>query len=166
MFWAALPHQPGTPGDSAAAPRRACPTTPTPSVVTSNSDRELAVCTRKVPSSTGTATFDKPYPPSSGGHLRTQRTNHQITTVKAPAATPRPARRTEQATSWHLAGGLSADPAGHASLGAWAVAAWSGWSRVAAQLARRCRPSWEAEPGSAPYTTSDSPGSAGRFTTS
>jgi hypothetical protein len=50
---------------SSAAP--ACPTTPTPSVVTSNSDRELVACTPKVPSLTGTAAFDKPRPPKSGG---------------------------------------------------------------------------------------------------
>src|SRR5829696_781212 len=36
--------------------------------------------------------------------------------------------------------------AGHAWSEAWAV---SGWSRVAAQLARKSSASWEAEPGSA-----------------
>jgi hypothetical protein len=36
----------------------------------------------------------------------------------------------------------------------------------AAQLASSRRPSWEADLGSAPYTTSDSPGSAGRASTS
>src|SRR4029450_860678 len=59
-----------------------------------------------------------------------------------------------------------ADAAGHASLGAGAVCGWASWSRVAAQLARSFRPSWAVEPGSAPYTTSDSPGSAGRASTS
>ena len=46
----------------------------------------------------------------------------------------------------------------HASSGAWTA----DWSRVAAQLARSLRPSWEADPGSAPYTTSDSPGRPAR----
>jgi hypothetical protein len=36
-----------------------------------------------VPSLTGTAAFDKPHPPKSGAHLRTQPTNHQITAVKS-----------------------------------------------------------------------------------
>jgi hypothetical protein len=44
---------------------------------------------------------------------------------------------------------LTADPAGHASSGAWAVSGWPSWFRVAAQLARKSSASWEAEPGSA-----------------
>jgi hypothetical protein len=58
------------------------------------------------------------------------------------------------------------DPAGQAWSGAWAASGCSNWSRVAAQLARSLRPSREADPGSAPYTTSDSPASAGRASTS
>jgi hypothetical protein len=56
---------------------------PVPSVLTSKVDDDLVACTRTVPSLPGTATFDKPHPPKSAGHLRTQRTNQHTTAAKS-----------------------------------------------------------------------------------
>src|SRR5829696_6030514 len=75
---------PGNPSRSAnstssAAP--ACPTTPSPSAVTSTRARGLVACTRKVPSLTGIATFRQPHSPSS---------------ARAPSHTTQAARRTHE----------------------------------------------------------------------
>jgi hypothetical protein len=60
------PHKRTNTGRLRSSAPPACPTTPTPSVATTNSDRELVACTPKGPSLTGTATLDKPHPPKSG----------------------------------------------------------------------------------------------------
>jgi hypothetical protein len=65
VCWAALTPQTRNTGRLHSSAQPACPTTPTPSVVTSNPDRELVACTPKVPLLTGTAAFDKPHPPKS-----------------------------------------------------------------------------------------------------